>query len=141
MAKKSKAKPTRSKAKAKTPKAKPMEKTEPAARTQSFVTTAPQAPPKKPTLETVKADAKDIAFWSTVTIDRKDEAAFGKTVSDGEYLTIKRADIPEIPWQVHMKAHREYTNTGAKLQDEPEICGLYRDNNDGLSLLVGYKAP
>ncbi len=134
MAKKSK---TKSKPKT-SAKAKPMEKPEikPASRTQTFVT---PAAPKKPTVESVKAN-KEIAFWSTVTIDPKDEAAFGKTVSTGEYLAIKRADIPEMPWQVHLKAHRDYINTGAKLQDEPEICGLSRDNNDGLSLLIGYKA-
>ncbi len=112
-------------------KAKPVQKIE--------AKTAPIQAPLivKPTRKSVQANTNDIAFWDTVKVG---EEVAGKNLAKGEYADCKRSDIPETAWQQHLKSHREYANAGGKLQTEPEVIGLFRDDAGELGLLLGYKA-
>lgn len=103
-----------------------------------------EAPAKKLTLESVKADHSDIVFWDTVAplgpADEGQLAPVAKDLANDSFAECKYSDIPEPLLMRHMKGHRDYTNQGKQLQPTPDVCGLYRVEDGGLGLLLGYKA-
>lgn len=86
------------------------------------------------------AKTKDIAWWYTEPVTDAALTAVASNLKPGGFMHYDHHMIPEPSWQQQLKAYARPNKEGLRLQQFPEVCGLYRDDDGALGLMVGYKA-